>query len=285
MNEPSWQRFATRWGLEPRPEGACPVFLLASGWRCGSTLLQRLVCSTGELLMWGEPYGRANIVPTLTRAAMVLREDWPGPGHFPPDQVFEQPAEHWIANLYPPPDAMVRGFAAMLDAWLAEPARARGFDRFGLKEVRLQAMDAAFLAWLYPDARFLFLVRNPWDAWSSCKGAQWFVQWPNQVIQTAPQFAKLWLRIVNSFASWPSDNAMLIRYEDLVKPSFDLEQVRGHCRLEAIDPAPRDKVIRGMAKPPIPLDATEVAQIHQIAGELARALGYSGPSPGRSQAQ
>lgn len=281
MTTRPWQRFADRWGLAPRPTGHRPVFLLASGWRCGSTLLQRLVCSSGELLMWGEPYGRANIVPTLTRAAMVLREDWPGAGHFPADHVFEQPSDHWIANLYPPPDAMVQGFAAMLDAWLAQPARARGFDRFGMKEVRLQAMDAAFLEWLYPDARFLFLVRNPWDAWSSCKGATWFVQWPTQKVSTAPEFAALWLRIVKSFTSWPSANAMLVRYEDLRQPGFELEQIRDHCQLTTIDPAPRDKVIRGMAKPPIPLDAAEVGQIRQITGELASALGYTGPSPGR----
>jgi len=231
--------------------------------------------------MWGEPYGRANLVPTLTRAAMVLREDWPNPGHFPADHVFEQPSEHWIANLYPPPSAMVNGFAAMIDAWLAEPARQRGFQRFGMKEVRLQAMDAGFLEWLYPDARFLFLVRNPWDAWSSCKGATWYVQWPSQKVTTAAEFATLWLRIVKSFAAWPTDNAMLIRYEDLVQPAFDLEQIRLHCQLEALDSAPRDTVIRGMSKPPIPLDTTEVAQITQIAGELASALGYTGPSPGR----
>jgi len=281
MAERSWKRFADRWGLEPRPTGARPVFLLASGWRCGSTLLQRLVCSSGELLMWGEPYGRANLIPTLTRAAMVLREDWPNPGHFPADSVFEQPSEHWIANLYPPPSAMVNGFAAMIDAWLAAPARQRGFERFGMKEVRLQAMDASFLEWLYPDARFLFLVRNPWDAWSSCKGATWYVQWPNQKVTTAAEFATLWLRIVKSFTAWPTDNAMLVRYEDLVQPAFDLEQIRQHCHLEALDSAPRDTVIRGMSKPPIPLDPTEVAQITQIAGVLASALGYTGPSPGR----
>jgi hypothetical protein len=282
MTAPSWRRFAERWNLAPRPTGARPVFLLASGWRCGSTLLQRLVCSSGELLMWGEPYGRANIVPTLTRAAMVLREDWPGPGHFPADAVFEQPSEHWIANLYPPPAAMVEGFGAMLDHWLARPAHERGFERFGLKEVRLQAMDAAFLEWLYPDARFLFLVRNPWDAWSSCKGATWFVHWPTQKVEDARAFAALWLRIVQSFTTWPSDNAMLVRYEDLRHPGFDLEQIREHCGLQAIDPAPRDKIIRGMAKPPIPLEASEVEQIRRVAGEMAEALGYTGPSPGRS---
>ncbi len=277
----SWQRFADRWGLEPRPVGSKPVFLLASGWRCGSTLLQRLVCSSGELIMWGEPYGRANIVPALTRAAMVLREDWPGPGHFPGDQVFAAPGDHWIANLYPPPAAMVQGFAAMLDAWLAEPARARGFARFGMKEVRLRAMDAGFLEWLYPDARFLFLTRNPWDAWSSCKGGTWFIQWPNRKVTTAHEFAALWRGIVESYTRWPSDNAMLVRYEDLKKPSFDLEQIREHCELDRLDPSPRDKVIRGMAKPPIPLDPLEVQQIRQVAGELAQAFGYTGPSPGR----
>ena len=267
-------------GLGPLSD-ASPIFVLAAGWRSGSTLLQRLVCSSGEALIWGEPYGRSGLVPAMTRATITLRSNWPAEESMAPMEGLEGLSEGWIANLYPPPTAMVQGFAAMMDAWLAEPARDRGFARFGMKEVRLQAMDAGFLEWLYPDARFLFLVRNPWDAWSSCKGATWFVQWPNRKVSSAPEFAALWKAIVASFTRWPTDNALLVRYEDLRQPSFDLEQIRAHCQLERLDSAPRDKVIRGMAKPPIPLDPLEVRQIRQIAGELATTFGYSGPSPGR----
>ena len=48
-----------------------PVFVLAAGWRSGSTLLQRLVMSSGETLVWGEPYDRACYVQDLARSLLV----------------------------------------------------------------------------------------------------------------------------------------------------------------------------------------------------------------------
>src|SRR5258708_2685540 len=35
----------------------CPIFLLATGWRSGSTLLQRIVSTDPNVLLWGEPLG------------------------------------------------------------------------------------------------------------------------------------------------------------------------------------------------------------------------------------
>ena len=34
-----------------------PIFLLATGWRTGSTLLQRILVTDPHLLLWGEPLG------------------------------------------------------------------------------------------------------------------------------------------------------------------------------------------------------------------------------------
>ena len=38
-----------------------PVFILSAGWGAGSTLLQRLIMSSGEVLVWGEPFDQAAI--------------------------------------------------------------------------------------------------------------------------------------------------------------------------------------------------------------------------------
>ena len=34
-----------------------PIFLLSTGWRAGSTLLQRILVTDPRLLLWGEPLG------------------------------------------------------------------------------------------------------------------------------------------------------------------------------------------------------------------------------------
>ena len=279
MFDNAWTRFNDLHQLAPSSEEA-PVFLLAAGWRSGSTLLQRIVASSGDVLMWGEPYGRSGLIPSMTRTAMSLRTDrgetWPAPQVFAPDVVGDV-SESWIANFYPPPDALKRSMHAQLDALLSQPARDRGFARWGLKEVRLHGMDAQLLAWLYPNARFLFQFRNPWDAWASAKGGRWWLRWPDRKVETAAEFANHWRRLVQSFLEWPSNNGMLVRYEDLIQPTFDLEQIREHCGLSGVRDV-RATVVRGMSRPPMPLTELEVAQIARGCGELASSCGYDGPS-------
>jgi len=279
MFDNTWSHFDDRYNLDPISTES-PIFLLAAGWRSGSTLLQRIIASSGEVLMWGEPYGRAGVIPAMTRSAMTLRssrsetdQGWPRPAHFATDEVYEQLSEHWIANLYPPPAAFKAGFHAQLDTLLGQPARERGFSRWGMKEVRLHGMDAQFLHWVYPNARFLFMLRNPWDAWASAKGAKWWLRWPDSKIETAPEFAHHWKRLVQGFFQWPADNGMLVRYEDLVQPSFDLDQIREHCGLDSVEDV-RGTVIRGMQRSPVALTALEVAQIDRVCGELARSCCY-----------
>lgn len=280
MFDNTWTRFDDQHDLTPASDEQ-PVFVLAAGWRTGSTLLQRLVASSEEVMMWGEPYGRAGLIPAMTRSAMALRpatahaEGWPQAGCFPSEH--GPVSNGWIANQYPPPAAFKAGFHAQLDALLAQPAKNRGFARWGLKEVRLHGMDAQFLNWMYPQARFLFHIRNPWDAWASAKGTCWWLRWPDQKIETAGEFANHWKRLVQSYLEWPANNGMLVRYEDLVQPSFDLDQIREHCDLAAIHDV-RDTVIRGMARPPMPLTNFEVAQISRVCGELAADCCYEGPT-------
>ncbi len=273
------ERFDARWDLPDVSDGASPVFLLAAGWRSGSTLLQRLVCSSGEVLVWGEPYGRSGLIPGLARAALALRDDWPGSGHFAPEQLYQDLSKTWIANLYPPAEALKRSFKAQLDTLLGEPARQRGYPRFGLKEVRLHAVDARFLQWIYPQARFVFLVRNPWDAWASAKGASWFLRWPDRKVADALSFAKHWRWLMEGFAQWKESSAMLIRYEDLSAPGVDLKPLAQHLGVTALDPTVFQARPRGMSRPPLKLDGGEIATIAQVTAELATALDYRGPTP------
>ncbi|MFT5587624.1 MAG: hypothetical protein ACI9VR_005237 [Cognaticolwellia sp.] len=273
-------RFDDRFELEPSADSA-PIFLLSAGWRCGSTLLQRLLCSTGEALVWGEPYGRSGLIPSLTRASLALRPEWPTEMHFA-EPSHDDLVGGWIANMYPPPQALRDSFRAQLDTLFALPAQARGFARWGLKEVRLQAMDARFLSWVYPQARFVFLVRNPWDAWASAKGLQLYEQWPNRPIETVEQFSKHWAKLTRSFLQWPSENGLLVRYEDLIQPGYDLGQISTHCGLKALDPGPLSVKIRGIRKEPSILDAHEIALIASTSAQLGEILGYSGPEAERS---
>jgi hypothetical protein len=269
-----------RFRLEPMPAAGQPIFLLAAGWRSGSTLLQRLIVSSGEALVWGEPYGRAGILPALARATMTFQPDWPADAAIAGEHPLRSASLHeqWIANLYPEPRSLRAALRALLDELLMTPAKRRGFARFGLKEVRLSATDAEWLEWLYPDARFVFLVRNPWDAWASMKGHTWYWRWPDHPVSTAHSFAQVWSGLLATFRHWQRPSGVFLRYEDLRRPDFDLDPLREHLRLARIDSSVRATTIRGLAQPPLPLDAQEIAEIAATAGALAATLGYSPPA-------
>ncbi len=84
--------------------------------------------------------------------------------------------------------------------------------------------------------------------------------------------------MVEGFARWDDDSAMLVRYEDLVAPGFPLEQLATHARLGSIDPAPLSRRLRGMSKPRMSLEVREVEAITRTVGPWAEAIGYGAPS-------
>src|SRR5688572_16478810 len=54
-----------------------PVFILSSGWRTGSTLVQRLVMSSNTILVWGEPYAHCGHIRRLASALQAFTPEFP----------------------------------------------------------------------------------------------------------------------------------------------------------------------------------------------------------------
>ena len=268
--------FDRQWKLRST-EADAPVFIFSAGWRSGSTLLQRLICSSEEVLVWGEAYARCGLIQKLSDSTKSLTVAYPHSGHFPGLQASDL-KDKWIANVFPSPADMKSTYRSAIDAFLYRPVLREGYARFGLKEVRLDADHGRFLQWIYPDARFFCLVRNPWDAWQSAKGLELYASWPDTPINTAQAFAEHWLKMVESFADWREESVFFFRYEDLIGHPNSVRAVQAHAQLDTIDPMVLQKVV-GASQSKVPLTPDEVATIEQIAGSAARQLGY-GPLGG-----
>jgi hypothetical protein len=202
-----------------------PVFLLATGWRTGSTLMQRILMTDPRLLLWGEPLGRMALIPRVTEAVCALCQEWPKPDHWIDHHEGELPTS-WVANLFPPLSDLRCGLRQWLNHWLGAPARERGFQRWGLKEVRLAAADAYVLRWLFPGARFVILVRHPCDAYRSAIRSfpqlrLWY-RWPDRAVDSIEAYARHWNRLARSWLDLPEDfGHTVLKYEDVVQGEVD----------------------------------------------------------------
>lgn len=211
-------------------EAESPIFLLATGWRSGSTLLQRILVTDPQVLLWGEPLGEMALVSEmagmLTRLSTFpeLRERCSAS-----DSVFSSLATSWIATLFPPGDDFRVGLRTLLTRWLGESARQRGFRRWGFKEVRLGAAEATLLRWLYPSAKFVLLSRNPYDCYLSLSDSGWhhvYHRRPDIRVDSAAGLARHWNRIALSWAELPADfPAFRIKYEDLIGGGVDFRKL------------------------------------------------------------
>lgn len=207
---------------EAEPATDEPLFIFSAGWRSGSTLLQRLVVSTGSYFIWGEPYHQTDVVRRLAESLIPFGTGWP-----PPEYVYKGTENgngsgadlsgQWIANFYPPVDRLVDAHREFLRRLLAPPPE-QSRAHWGLKEVRLSAEYALYLRLLFPRARFVFLVRDPRAAYRSYRERPtWFERWPRSQVRTPYAYGQVWRRLAESFLDYQEPlGAALIRYEDLV---------------------------------------------------------------------
>lgn len=208
----------------PGDPAAAPVFVLGSGWRTGSTLMQRMLNDTGELLVWGEPYSEGAVVQRLAESVTFLD---PTHGRFKGkvlcDDAELPAASEWTANMTPPLHHLLGAQRAYLDRLFAEPAHRHGRERWGIKEVVWSRAEIDLLVTLYPDARFVLLVRDPLSQWMSYRPktrTPWFDRWPERPVGSPVSFGRLWRDLVTDFVAADQEigQATLVRYEDLQDP-------------------------------------------------------------------
>lgn len=222
-----------------------PIFLLSAGWRSGSTLLQRLIMSDSQVLMWGEPYDECGMIQLLANATKPFRTDWPPAEYYydgrPPDEL----SGDWIANLFPALENFRSGHRALLDKMFSEPAKRAGVPRWGIKEVRLGIEHGFYLRWLYPNARFVVLYRNPLDAYRSYSryGRSWYDTFPAKPVFTPTAFGNHWRQLMEGFLRDARRlDALMVRYEDLVGTRPPIDEIDAHLGIRTNRAVLGDKV-------------------------------------------
>lgn len=250
-----------------------PVFLLAGGGRTGSTLIQRLILSTRQVLMWGEHNGI--LLPQL-RSLLNQTVAWAkAENGYEQLASFKADAHNaWVSNINPELPYFQAGCRAFLQHSLGAAARNMGYPRWGFKEIRYGKEEARTLQAFFPHASFIFLVRNPVSCLRSIKGTGWHKGDPVQFLNT-------WTQISGELAEVQPKlkRACLIRYEDAIaNPQKITETIAEVIQVpvSAFDLSVFDHVIRGSPMPPAQLDTPDLQGMRD--GRLlavAQRLGYS----------
>ncbi|WP_305908373.1 sulfotransferase [Methylomarinum sp. Ch1-1] len=218
-----------------------PIFIFSAGWRSGSTLLQRLISSSGKVLIWGEAGGALDCFSdSFDRYGQMLgdgnqrfKHGFGGNGAKEFSRFIEagdKRNHHWSACMNPPAEHIASTYKNFLDHLYGQPAFDLGYSSWGVKEVRSGIETAYFLKNIYPDAKFIFLVRNPFDVILSIKKRNWM----DYVDHPAPLlfYLKHWKKLANEFRT--ATLGLPIKYEDLVNDPTTINKLSDYLQLSDI---------------------------------------------------
>lgn len=174
--------------------------------------------------MWGETGGALNAIgEAIAGWDQITADDsrrFPGSGGGKGEAAYQrfittprsEQAGLWIANLSPPYASILAGLRDMFDTLYQQPALALGYPRYGFKETRCNLDTARQLQTLFPEARFVFLVRNPIDVILSIKRRNWLGRPEGH--DTLKYYANHWRSRSMQFRQ--ADFGLALRYEDFI---------------------------------------------------------------------
>ena len=220
-----------------------PVLVLAAGQRCGSTLIQRLLSSHPEVLIWGEHAGQLRELLRIGDRLHRWAADFGELGRLGYARAGHQ---SFMANMTPTADHIDDAVRAFIQALFGKPAEDAGRPVWGFKEVRYALPEATAIQRLFPQCRVVHIVRDPRDVLRSLDVWERTAGWPRSDTEVV---VSDWARVAASFWSEPVPSWVLrLRYEDLLAdPARWRARIAEHCALDAdrFDTAVFDRRIHG----------------------------------------
>ena len=213
-------------------DGATPLVVLAAGQRCGSTLVQRLLCSHPEVMIWGEHDGQLRqVLAAVERLRFWADEDSVAARN----ELATSGYQGFIANLTPERSHIDDACRAFIETLFAKPALALDRPIWGFKEVRYRLQDALLLQGLFPRLRVIQIVRDPRDVLRSLDNWEGHPDWTRRNTEEALRY---WLQVSDSFISSDADCdlrklILTVRYEDLITDTHGWSaEIANHCELD-----------------------------------------------------
>lgn len=172
---------------------AAPIIVTSPTTRCGTTLVQRVLCASDNAIVYGEEIGRQFQTLTALFANQIRHSEHRAQT---PDEDFARAISgaltDWRPSLAPPPRVLLRGWTDtyfQLPLTLARFGAGIGRPVWGFKWPGCSLeLITAYLT-LMPKAKVVYVMRNLVDALMSAK-ARRFVNTPAEIDSFCVQWAK-----------------------------------------------------------------------------------------------
>lgn len=189
-----------------------PVFVFGCSHRCGSTLLQRLLNSVPQVLIWGEHNGYLN--DFFWNYRNLLK--WAAQHNEERLRFIESGFDNFLPNMSPDRENIQEAARNHLISLFALPALKLGRKIWGFKEVRYGAEVALVLQELFPETRVIHLIRDPVEVYLSLKS--WEENDPGWDHELTERSVGNWIRINRSFIELKDQIMKLlqIKFEEMI---------------------------------------------------------------------
>lgn len=264
---------AEKFPIPPDTSEARPVFVFSVGWRSGSTALQRLLLSSDQAIVWGEPYESEGVFQNMAEALRAV-------AHTPGDKnAFEETlkpvgslAGEWVATYGPPVGDLIEAHRAFFLRLFAQRPEYAGL-RWGVKTVRLSPEYAAYFKLLFPASDIVILMRSPFDAYASFHGRRFLRRAPDDFVQSPEDFARHWVACAKAITDiTEKTGALVLRYEDLATGQTAL-RIKEATGLD-VDPSTLHRKVGSTAKTYANLPARHRRRFERALGPAANQNGY-----------
>ncbi|MGZ3275281.1 MAG: sulfotransferase [Caulobacteraceae bacterium] len=195
---------------------AAPVIVTSPTTRCGTTLVQRLLCASDNAFVYGEEIG--NQFRTLAGMLVAQIRHCEANGEAM-DEGFRLAMagtlREWRPGLAPPAQTVVDAWAAafyQLPMTLHAFGQSLGRPIWGFKWPGCPSEAVRTFLTLMPRAKVIYVLRNAADALASAKARRFVVS-----TDDAARYCADWTRSVKGFAAIAGDpRLMILKYEDLI---------------------------------------------------------------------
>ena len=218
--------------------GLDPLIISSPTIRSGTTLLQRLLCSSQKALIYGELCGQ-DLEFYLNLYAFKVQEYNYHRQRYERglERVLTGEVDDWIPDLMPDIDGYLSAISQAAFAgiiYCRDSAVKAGRPVWGFKVPGWKPAMVRLIRKVIPGSRFIFIYRDVVDALKSAKAQQVI-----QSLQEVHEFCQAWVDGMEYIHDLDDDPALLVlRYEELVsEPESSLERLAAFSGLNDIHAA------------------------------------------------